>query len=221
LEEAEPERALERLSYLGVLAQLHPSLSFTRGTAALFARLRQSLASAHNLEISAEAAPSADEEEERAPMLSLCYLAVLTSALKPDELDTLAAYLRLRSHDTRFLHEVVRLRELLGALGSTAMLPSSLYRLLEPFSREARFVLGVLADSERVRQRLETFERTLSRVQLHVNGDYIRALGVPPGPIYGEILTRIREAVLDRQITTEEEERALAQNLARFALNDA
>ena len=61
LEEAEPERALERLDYLGVLAHLHPSLIFTRGTATLFARLRQRLAASETDAVQAvESQASAD-----------------------------------------------------------------------------------------------------------------------------------------------------------------
>ncbi len=223
LEEAAPERALERLDYLGVLAHLHPRLMFTRGMAQLFVRMRQRVADVLNRDPGPDReTDSADSEEEaHAPMLSLCYLALLTSGLKPDELDELAAHLRLRSRDTHFLHEVLRLRELLTSLGATSMLPSSLYRLLEPFSREARFVLSVLTDSARVRQRLDAYERTLSRVQPRVNGEYLRKLGLPPGPIYGEILLRVRDAVLDQQVTSLEAECALAQSLARYALNDA
>jgi len=40
-------------------------------------------------------------------------------------------------------------------------------------------------------------------------------LHLPPGPIYGEILARVRRALLDQEIATLEEEQALAQRLVR------
>ena len=43
---------------------------------------------------------------------------------------------------------------------------------------------------------------------------YLRSLGVPPGPTYGEILERLRDALLDGEVRTEEEEQALARTLA-------
>ncbi|MBC7315889.1 MAG: hypothetical protein H5T70_05680 [Chloroflexi bacterium] len=108
---------------------------------------------------------------------------------------------------------------MLGQLQSTVMLRSTIYRLLCPFSREARFVITVLTDSELVRERLDLYEHTLSTVSPRIDGHYLRALGVPPGPIYGEILDRVRDAVLDGQVQTLEEEQALACRLVEAAHN--
>ena len=95
------------------------------------------------------------------------------------------------------------------------MLRSAIYRLLHPFSREARFVLSVLTDSDLVRERLELYEQELAKVAPHIDGHYLGSLGLPPGPVYREILSRVREALLDQQIKTPEEEQDLAQHLVR------
>ena len=71
--------------------------------------------------------------------------------------------------------------------------------------------------TELVRQRLELYERELARVEPHIDGHYLRSLGVPPGPIYGEILSRVRDALLDGQVRTPEEEEALAKRLVEAA----
>ena len=47
----------------------------------------------------------------------------------------------------------------------------------------------------------------------------LRSLGLPPGPIYGAILDRVRDALLDGQITTLAQEQALARALAEQALH--
>jgi tRNA nucleotidyltransferase (CCA-adding enzyme) len=223
LAEAEPERGLDRLARLGALAHLHPHIRFTRDTAQLFARLRARLRA--TLPAAGEPSgrlrvetPAEEGEAENAPELLLCYLALLTSSMNASEMASFAEHLRLSHHDARLLHEVVRLRESLSPLSARAMLPSSIYHLLEPFSREARFVLSVLTEAEVVLRRLDLYERQLAHVAPRIDGHFLRALGVPPGPVYGEILTRVQDALLDGQVHTEEEEQALARALVE-ALN--
>jgi len=212
LNEDEPERILERLEHMGVLSHVHPNLRYTRDMASLFARLRERV---HAWPTGDKAAQGEDRGDT--PILSLCYLALLTSSMTPGELDSFVAHLHIPKSDASFLHEVVRLRESLNELRAPAMLPSTIYRLLHPFSREARFVLTVLTDSERVRQRLELYEQRLSQIAPHIDGHYLKALGVPPGPVYGEILSRVRDALLDQEITSLEQEQEFAQRLARAA----
>lgn len=217
LAEAEPERALERLDRLGVLMHLYPHLRFTRELGLLFARLRERFSSWPSHRAEAETPLPMDVREQAKSDLTLCYLALLTSAMSLQELDGFARRLHCPNHDARLLHEVARLREMLGQLQATVMLPSTIDALLSPFSREARFVISVLTDSEVVRQRLDLYERTLATMTPRIDGHFLRSLGAPPGPIYGEILSRVRSAVLDGQVTTLEEEQALAKSLVAAA----
>ncbi|NLD45042.1 MAG: CBS domain-containing protein [Chloroflexi bacterium] len=207
LEEEAPGRVLERLRGLGVLAYLAPGLAFPRDLEGLFARLRARFG----------ALAAAPQPQEAGASLRLCYLAVLTYAMDQRSMAGFAERLRLSQRDTRFLREVALLRDRLPELHAPAMLPSHIYRLLEPYSREARFVLSVLTDSAEVEERLDLYERTLSHVRPRVDGHYLRRLGVAPGPIYGEILSRLRDAILDGQVRTPEEEDALARSLAEGA----
>lgn len=204
LEEPEPERALERLRHLGVWDHISPQVVLPRDLAAMFARLRERF----------RALPAAEPEDEDGPSLPLCYLAILTSAMDSGALAAFTTRLRLTQHDTRFLRQVAALRDRLPELGSPAMLPSHIYRLLKPFGRGERFVLSVLTDAGPARERLDLYERELSAARPRVDGHYLRSLGVPPGPIYGEILERLRDALLDGEVRTEEEEQALARTLA-------
>jgi hypothetical protein len=95
------------------------------------------------------------------------------------------------------------------------MLPSGIYRLLKPYSREARFVLSVLTDSDLVRRRLDLYEREWSAVRPTSTGTRYVAWACRPAPIYGEILARVRDALLDREITPGDEELAFTLNLVR------
>jgi len=215
LEEAEPERILGRLAEIGVLAHLSANLGFTSQTAEMFARLRHRFAAFEAL----QGAPCGEGHMEQ-PSLPLCYLALLTSSMDADELASFTRRLRITQRDTRFLQEVASLRDRLSELSTDAILPSRIYRLLEPYSREARFVISVLADSDVVRERLDLFDRKLSRVEPRIDGHALRAMGIAPGPIYGEILSRLRDALLDGIVATPEEEQAFARRLVEASHRD-
>ena len=84
LSEARPEDSMERLSRMGVLEHIHPSLHYSREMSPLFVRLRGRFHAwpAARVESSTEASESAalgDDAgvEVHAPTLGLCYLALL------------------------------------------------------------------------------------------------------------------------------------------------
>ncbi|MHB1295869.1 MAG: CBS domain-containing protein [Anaerolineae bacterium] len=227
LHEAEPERALDRLARMGVLTHIHPAIRFGRETALLFARLRERFAewpAATGEQATTSEPATLGEGTARPPAreaLGRAYLALLTSAMSAEELASFGERLRINEGDAHLLREVLRLRESLGELQAFAMLPSGIYRLLHPYSREARFVLSVLTESEVVQRRLAYYEEALAHVRPSVDGHYLRGLGVPPGPIYNEILGRVRDALLDAQVTDAEGERRLVQSLVEAARNSA
>jgi len=208
LREAAPEKGLLRLDQLGALGQIHPSLRFNGEAAQRFARLR-----AHLRELASNGWEGKPDGQNGVPELHQCYLALLASQMAPDELDSFVRRLRLTSDDARFLGQIAGLREVRSQLEATAMLPSTIYRMLAPFSPESRFVLSVLADSARLRARLALYEKKLAHVAPSLDGNDLKALGVPPGPVYRVILERIRDALLDGEIATPEEELALAHRL--------
>jgi len=213
LSEVEPEHILERLDRRGALSQVDPHLRYSSEMSELFVRLRQRF---HAWPAERRDSPPADDvEETSAPALCLCYLALLTSSTSRDELESFVEHLHISQADARLLYQVASLRESLNLLKTDAMLRSTIQRLLYPYSREARFVLSVLTDSGLVRERLDLYEQELSRVSPRIDGHYLKSLHLPPGPIYGEILDRVRRALLDQEIATLEEEQALAQRLVR------
>jgi hypothetical protein len=190
-----------------------------RETAELFGRVREHFADwLADDEEEGEETPSEElASEPTSSALSRCYLALLTSTMSPEALDSFVERLRITRRDARLLGEVSRLRDTLADLQAEVMLPSTLYRLLHPFSREARFALSVLTEAERVRARLERYERELADVSPRVGGVTLRQMGAPPGPVYGVILERVRDALLDGLVTTEDEERELARRLVQAA----
>ncbi|MOA47239.1 hypothetical protein D3C78_1698570 [compost metagenome] len=54
-------------------------------------------------------------------------------------------------------------------------------------------------------------------ITLSVSGKDLKAAGLPPGPVYGEILKALMDARLRGSVRTPDEERALLDELARQA----
>ena len=123
LQEVYPEKGLQRLQDLGVLAQLHPALAFDEAKADRMAELRELMA--HAAALKPETA----------------YLALLTGGMDEAMIAELCSRLQIGLEDARLLRQVARLRAQLPALSAPGLANSALYQLLKPFNREARALL--------------------------------------------------------------------------------
>jgi tRNA nucleotidyltransferase (CCA-adding enzyme) len=202
LEEEAPEDALCRLDELGVLAQIHPALKCDDWLRDRFRRLRESL----------EAGSWESTTADQRPETTILYLALLTYRLSATDLESLARRLKIASEDVTLLRQVNEL------LFSTSELvkehqPSAIYRLLQHYSGPAIFVLGIATDSEAVRERLELHQRTLRFVEPEIDGDWLKAMGLRPSPLFGQILSALRDARLDGEVSSLEEEKAFVEEL--------
>jgi tRNA nucleotidyltransferase (CCA-adding enzyme) len=145
------------------------------------------------------------------------YLAVMLLPLRPEArvsvLGRLSAGRRLHAvarHLERFEREaaaVVDTRE--------RVRPSAVYGALEGLSTEALLAVAAAHGSLAVRERVDRFLCGLRGVSVSLTGSDLVALGVPQGPRVGEILRALLEARLDGAVTSDDEERALAEKLAR------
>lgn len=203
LQEREPERVLGRLDGLNVLAAIHPRLSCGDSTWERFVELRQVLTEGQwNIDLEANGQP--------APGL---YMALLTYELSRTELESLAAYLKIFRSDLALLRQVLDLKELEPSLAQPDLSSRESYALLRYSTTRSRLVHWLSTDSERVRGRLWRYETELRHIQPVVDGAYLKSLGLKPSPLFSKLLSAVRDARLDGQIRTEEEERALIDRL--------
>ncbi|MBC8264914.1 MAG: CBS domain-containing protein [Anaerolineales bacterium] len=202
LEEEAPEGALCRLDELGVLAQIHPGLRCGDWLRERFKRLRESL----------EAGRWEPATGDQRLDASILYLALLTYRLCARDLQSLAKRLKIVGEDATLLRQVNMLRSLASELAEERR-PSSIYRLLEHYSGPAIFVMWIATDSKSVRERLELHHRTLRFVEPEIDGEYLKAMGLQPSPLFGRILSALRDARLDGEVSSLEEEKSLVEEL--------
>ncbi len=198
LEEQEPERALCRLTQLGVLPQIHPNLRCNRWLTVRFRAVREELQSeVWKL-----------EAEDRL----FVYLGLLLYHMKPAALRTVIETLRVPRTEA---DDLLLLPELHNALRQIrrANTPSHIYRLLEYYPARLLAVAWVASRRSEVRTRLLRFQTEYRHVKIAMTGDDLKEMGLRPGPLFGHLLGELRDAHLDGRVTSREEEEALLQRL--------
>ena len=98
------------------------------------------------------------------------------------------------------------------------ILPSKIYRLLEPLSHEATLLLMAVSRSDIGRGRIMEFFHKYNGMRAAVKGDDIKALGVKAGPHFAKIMEKIIYRKLNGALTTREEELEYAKKLAKRRL---
>ncbi|MCS6773511.1 MAG: CCA tRNA nucleotidyltransferase [Thermoflexales bacterium] len=119
-----------------------------------------------------------------------------------------------------FTHVV---RDALVSLGALSSLSAGLFvgarasqqsELLSPFSGLA-LCIGYAFERNPLKREAMRHEWTVWRhVRPALNGDDLRQLGLPPGPQYARLLKQLRQARLDGEVHSPEEERELIKRIA-------
>ncbi len=212
LQESEPERAIRRLEEIKVLKKIHPSLEGDGWITEKFRALRGEMPIAQEIGYDLSS-PSPSQRAHYEPVGAL-YLALLTYRMKPEEVEALIRRLHPPQDDSSLMRELQAFKDILKELAAEELAPSTIYRLLSPYSDRARFLARILTDSWLVRQRLDLYQRNLRFVRPEIDGHYLQeVMKIPPGPIYRRILTALRDARLDGRVSSLEEEIALVEKI--------
>ena len=187
LEEERPGPPLLRAMELGLLEGIHPALTRDDGLRRLASQPAESVRS--------------DD-----------WLASLFASLSEAEGEGAIERLRLAGSWAIVARDTISIRgseaAILGA-GKASLLA----RILSGISPEAVSAWTRLTENPQVAATLERFLCELRGARTALSGQELLDMGVPQGPVVGEILGRLREAKLDGLVNGEEEERALAMSL--------
>lgn len=195
LDEQVPERALLRLQHFGLLQQV-------LGDVNLSPRLLNDMSQARD-EAPRFGVPRAD--------LPRVYLSMLVWEASEETIAALTERLRLPRPTTRSLAMTPRLRQAMEALAQPDLTPSSVCRLLEPHDAAGLLAAYSVTTEVLARDRIVCYLEEWSRVQPQVSGTDFRQWGYRPGPLFGEVLGALREAVLDERVGGRAEQEVLAR----------
>jgi tRNA nucleotidyltransferase (CCA-adding enzyme) len=189
--EPQPERILLRLSELGALQSIHPTLSFDGSQAEAFGKLRE-----------IHATPS-----------RTVYLALLAWETSRPQATALATRLALNKRETEAVRAVAEIRALERNLSANVR-PSRAVELLSPFPPAAVWALAA-AGQESARVQASRYLRRWRYLKPSLDGHALLALGAIPGPQLGQVLRRLKAAKLDGEVRSRRDEERLARELLR------
>ncbi|HEX5503009.1 MAG TPA: hypothetical protein VFW96_10325 [Thermomicrobiales bacterium] len=197
LDEPAAAPMLARLADLGLLPQISPELRWDDETRRALADLASSWLV---------------PQPPYAAWMARC--ALLLAHLPPGRAADAARALRLEAAAVGLAAQVAALREQSPAL-TRPLANSALANLLDPYSVTALGALAALEPDPTLRAQVAHYLAELRDLKPALTGDALRALGVPPGPIYRDALAALKDHKRDHPaLTVAEEERFLRAWLA-------
>jgi tRNA nucleotidyltransferase (CCA-adding enzyme) len=196
--EDEPERALCRLHELTALGHIHSNLRCDSWLKTKYHVLR-----AH---FDPQAWGLNGED------MLFVHLALLAYRLDEQAMRELSERLKAKREDEEDLLLVQDLQEKLPELRGLNR-TSEVYQLLKPYPARALAVIWIASGSDLIRERLLRYQTEWRLVEPETTGDDLKAMGLEPGPLFGELLEELRDARLNGALSTRDEEAALVKQL--------
>lgn len=200
--EPNPIRILERLYEIGVLRAIHPQLTSIDDMRHMFGSIRAVIAWYQLL--------YRDESIQE----SILYFMALIDQLDLQAAKALCATCMIKQkivHIIKMARSGYNLieRPLLDMRES--LTDSDIYHVFQELPIESILYWMAKTKQESVKKAASMYLSKLRDVQPTVTGKDLVQMGLPPGPIFQVILKELLDARLNGQITTPEQERALAQ----------
>ncbi|MGB3714216.1 MAG: CBS domain-containing protein [Candidatus Promineifilaceae bacterium] len=195
--EAEPVPIFKRLAEFGVLAQIHPALTWRKQTEEAFYRAGQVLDEPLWAQVS------------DMNVKAFIYFALLLLPLSKTVQQEVMKALRVRRSTG---DDIISAGILLDELGSltTAARPSQVYNVLRPYRTRVLMVVHIILGFESPSAgSIEQYQRKWRAIHTTLKGRDLIEMGMSPGPEIGSLLDKLMSARLDGEISDEAGERAL------------
>lgn len=202
--ETSPFPILRRLSELDLLSQIHPHLVWEeKHEAAITIAIDYAKYSLWQLPSSVGNTPM---------HLALAYLTWF-SQLWGISGREIAGRFRISKSLLATLDKTI---ELLDTVDDWASLPPSQLTLtLEKLPIYGVFALYCIVADKELKEKIDLYATRWRFITPGVDGNILRMRGVPPGPLYARILSRVRNAWLDGEITSSSEEETMVTALLK------
>lgn len=197
LQEDGVEKILKRLQELGLLRFIFPSIIFNKDKERLFSNM-QAVYKWHELLYQGKRVDKAQY-----------YLLGLVEHMRSEEIVEFCKKLEIAEKvRKRIIENAELLKEAFSRLttGITVLKKSAVYRTLEPLSREVMLVIMAKTRSEEVKKVISNFITYGDSFKPLTTGTDLKKMGVEEGPVYKEILEKLKDAKVDMNLKTKEEE---------------
>jgi tRNA nucleotidyltransferase (CCA-adding enzyme) len=202
LSEAEPQKMLARLEDLKLLSAIHPDLGWSDKQAAPLQKVLQATPTEE------WSLPGEINGSSRRVCLGyLCWF----NHYKTQTLKSIAKRLRFSKSLQKVLLDTARLARELPSLEGKPV--SQITYRLDSTQDITLYFLTITCEDDNLREMILQYKRVWQHMRPVTNGDTLRAMDIPPGPLYARILTALRSAWLDGDIHSNDEETALLNQL--------
>jgi tRNA nucleotidyltransferase (CCA-adding enzyme) len=202
LSEPKAHMMLSRLDDLGILKTIHPALPWDQ-------TLEKQV---HDLDVDEiDSTWELPSRTDHMPLRQILGYLVWLGRLPETTLRSIVSRLRFKSDIKRFLIATSKLNSALPALADAA--PSQVVHEFEPAPRLAIYAVYLVNPQENLRAIIWNYVSRWSVVEPQTTGDDLREMGLKPSPAFGRILTSLRDAWLDGEVRSLEEEQALLSKL--------
>lgn len=204
LREEEPARAIERMAALDLLQFIHPELKLTQEARGVLEEARKIISWFELLFI-----------EKRYEKWVVFFLAMCENLSEDQFLET-CKRLSVTEHYREKLFEMRTtgrnaLQSMQRRVSQRSRISrSEIYYGLQGLPVEILLYMMAKTGDEEVKRLISIFFTQLRNVRCLINGHDLKAMGVPPGPLYKVILDKVTKARLDDEVVSRDDELALA-----------
>ena len=205
--EKEPVGAIGRMATLGLMPSIHPNLKLVPKTTQVINEAAGVLIWYHLLYLDEACEPW------QVYLLALCH------GLRPEEFEEVGRRLEIPGRMTARVFSYRR--QALGMLGALQrrirrgpeIRNSEIYVWFHGLPLEILLYLAAAASQEAVKRYISLYLTRLRLVRCSLDGASLKALGLTPGPQFRLIMDRLLAARLDGDVSSDDEECALASEL--------
>ena len=202
--EPRPRHAIRRLAELGLLRFIHPRLAWTKRLDRRLLEVEEALDCYQRLGL------------ERPINRWIVYMMALAESLPVRAVRELFQRFPFTEAEQSAVVESRTTASVISRQLSQQMLrPSGVAQLLGSLSDETLIFLLAKNKSAEANRQVVSYLTIYRTVKPVLTGKKLKALHLPPGPLYGEILSRLTEARLNGEVTSEAEERDLVKRMMK------
>lgn len=202
LSENRASAVLTRLDELGILKAIHHDLTWDEWLQSVYRQIQNQQLDAEWLNYC-----NYNNPENRVKLVYVLWLI----RLSPGQALSVSHRLKLSAELSRIIQSGIKLWQDMDTLIDKK--PSEITLRLEDVDPLAIMTVFIASADEKIRDILHSFVRGWRKMSPFTTGDDLRARGIPPGPVYREILQKIRQAWLDGDVDSREGEMLLLDKL--------
>lgn len=196
LEEA-PEKILRRLQELGLLKFIYADLTFDKEKEKLFQQMRAVL---QWYDLSYRAKPCDTQS---------LYILGLLDRMSPEQVEEFCRKTEMtESLKRRILQNTEHYRQAMARLPEALYSgkKSEIFKVLEPLSQETMLFIMAKTKSDQIKRAISNYVMYKEVLRPHFTGEDLKKLGIKEGPVYKEILEKLKDAKIDLNLKTKEDE---------------